>query len=68
MTGGVKSTPSLVGSMLGFVLTIVLVLTIFAWWGMAYWLFSDLGTNVVLFDDDAELHDACFNGLREGVQ
>ena len=54
--------------MLGFVLTIVLVLKMFAWWGTAYWLFSDLGTNVVLFDDDAELHDACFDGLREGVQ
>ena len=36
--------------------------------------FTDLSASVAnacqweLFDDDAELHDACFNGLRKGVQ
>lgn len=56
--------------MVGFYLTIVLVSLIAAWWGTAFWLFSDLGADLEVFEegDEAHFHQACFNGMRRGIE
>jgi hypothetical protein len=52
--------------MLGYLLTVLLVALIAAWWSTAFWLFSDLGTDVEIFNE--AFHQACFNGMRRGIE
>ena len=61
---------ALVCPMVGYLLTVLLVALITAWWGTAFWLFSDLGADVEFFDEDdeASFHQACFNGMRRGIE
>ena len=56
--------------MVGYLLTVLLVALITAWWGTAFWLFSDLGADVEFFDegDEVSFHQACFNGMRRGIE
>lgn len=56
--------------MVGFFFTYLLVALITVWWGTAVWMFNDLGEGVEIFKegDEAEFHQACFNGMRRGIQ
>ena len=33
---------------------------------LTMWLFDDLGSDVVIFANDEELQELCWNGLRKG--
>jgi hypothetical protein len=56
--------------MVGFFLTYLLVALITIWWGTAVWMFNDLGAGVEIFSegDEEAFHQACFNGMRRGIQ
>ena len=56
--------------MVGYLLTYLLVLLIAVWWGAAFWLFSDLGEGVEIFTegDEEAFHQACFSGMRRGIE
>lgn len=56
--------------MVGLFLTYLLVALITVWWGTAIWMFSDLGEGVEIFseEDEAEFHQACFSGMRRGIE
>lgn len=56
--------------MVGLFLTYLLVALITVWWGTAFWVLNDLGEGVEIFSegDEAEFHQACFEGLRRGIE
>lgn len=56
--------------MVGYLLTVLLVALITAWWGTAFWLFRDLGADFEVFgeSDEEAFHQACFNGMRRGIE
>jgi len=57
-------------TVVGFLLTLLLVSTITLWWGLGFWLFSDIGADVEIFTEDeiADFHQACFQGMRRGIE
>ena len=56
--------------MVALFFTYLLVAVITIWWGTAIWMFSDLGEGIEIFSegDEAEFQQACFDGMRRGIQ
>lgn len=54
---------------LGLVFFAVVSWGYFIWWSFFdNPMFDNLGSGVTYIDDEAEFHQACFNGMRRGIQ
>lgn len=54
--------------------SVLIIFAVLSWGYFVCWsffdnpMFDNLGAGVVYIEDEAEFHQACFNGMRRGIE